>query len=120
VTDVREKGRLICANMACGRPSNSGRHSPSPIWSLTVTHPHCERENFVTYRATYTLAGPPELRWGNLQRWTAIVSTGPFILQNVAKRSVERKKKFFFLPASLFHVAFTSSFTDTGLSLGKS
>ncbi len=24
------------------------------------------RENFVTYQATYTLAGPPELRWGNL------------------------------------------------------
>ena len=26
------------------------------------------RERFVTEQATYTLAGPPELRWGNL-RW---------------------------------------------------
>jgi hypothetical protein len=25
------------------------------------------RENFVTYQATYALAGPPELRWGNLK-----------------------------------------------------
>ena len=25
------------------------------------------RERVVTYQATYTLAGPPELRWGNLK-----------------------------------------------------
>jgi hypothetical protein len=32
---------------------------------------HCRRnlnrERVVTYQATYTLAGPPELRWGNLK-----------------------------------------------------
>jgi hypothetical protein len=26
-----------------------------------------DRERVVTYQATYTLAGPPELRWGNLK-----------------------------------------------------
>ena len=32
------------------------------------------RENFVTYQATvatYTLAGPPEMRWGNLKGMSA-------------------------------------------------
>jgi hypothetical protein len=29
-----------------------------------------ERE-LVTYQATYTLAGPPELRWGNLKGMSA-------------------------------------------------
>jgi hypothetical protein len=28
-------------------------------------------ESFVTYQATYTLAGPPELRWGNLKGMSA-------------------------------------------------
>jgi hypothetical protein len=30
-----------------------------------------DRENFVTYQATYSLAGPPELRWGNLKGMSA-------------------------------------------------
>ena len=30
-----------------------------------------QRENFVTYQATYTLAGPPDLRWGNLKGMSA-------------------------------------------------
>jgi hypothetical protein len=29
------------------------------------------KKNFVTYQATYTLAGPPELRWGNLKGMSA-------------------------------------------------
>ena len=33
--------------------------------------PVMDRENFVTYQATYTLAGPPELRWGNLKGMSA-------------------------------------------------
>jgi hypothetical protein len=30
-----------------------------------------ERERVVTNQATYTLAGPPELRWGNLKGMSA-------------------------------------------------
>jgi hypothetical protein len=36
-----------------------------------LTFPSFLRENFVTYQATYTLAGPPELRWGNLKGMSA-------------------------------------------------
>ena len=35
---------------------------------------HAQRERFVTDQATYTLAGPPELRWGNLKGMSAFKS----------------------------------------------
>ena len=60
-------------------PGGAGTHT-----GLTGTHGHRRTsqpsqpttgrnctERFVTYQATYTLAGPPELRWGNLKGMSA-------------------------------------------------
>jgi hypothetical protein len=52
----------ISAHMGRGR--DVGQVEVHSTWPLNYVG---ERENFVTYQATYTLAGPPELRWGNLK-----------------------------------------------------
>ena len=67
--DARPRSPYIKVRPCMQRPGGAvdskavARHVKSMVKSYS--------ERFVTEQATYTLAGPPELRWGNLKEMTA-------------------------------------------------
>jgi hypothetical protein len=67
LTIGRKQSVLACLSMlVCFQQAIN--HESSQINFRGVAYSHTQQiKNFVTYQATYTLAGPPELRWGNLK-----------------------------------------------------